>query len=194
MEALFEDIYTLEKDKFHLAAHCFEGSARLWWTQVKKSHSLDLASVTWEAFQEMILMEYFPESDKRKINEDFRKLRQSSRSVREYEREFTHLVNYVSSLVHGNRDRAEAFEHGLRPEIFKVIHAFRLKTYKEVLDRALCVERGNAIAREEREAFEKDEERDKSKKRAASGSARQSRSKRPPRPQRSQWRGGRSQT
>ncbi|XP_020106660.1 uncharacterized protein LOC109722893 [Ananas comosus] len=154
MEALFEDIYTLEKDKVHPAAHCFQGSARLWWTQAKKSHSLDLASVTWEAFREMLLMEYFSESDKRKIKEDFHKLRQGSQSVREYEREFTHLVNCVPSSV----------------------------------------ERGNAIAREECEAFEMDKERDKSKKRAASGSAGQSSSKQPPRPQRSQWRGGRSQT
>nr|CAD1822857.1 unnamed protein product [Ananas comosus var. bracteatus] len=91
-------------------------------------------------------------------------------------------------------DRAEAFERGLRPEIFKVIHAFRLKTYEEVLDRALWVERGNAIVRDEREAFEKDREKDKSKKRTSSGPAGQSSSKRPPRQPRSQWRGGRSQT
>ncbi|XP_020081829.1 uncharacterized protein LOC109705511 [Ananas comosus] len=146
METLFEDVYTLEKDKVHLAAHCFDGLARLWWTQAKKNHSLNSAFVTWEAFREILLMEYFPESDKRTIKKDFRKLRQGSRTVREYEREFTHLVNCVSSLVHSDRDRAEAFERGLRPEIFKVIHAFRLKTYEKVLDRAFWVERGNAIA------------------------------------------------
>ncbi|XP_020111454.1 uncharacterized protein LOC109726328 [Ananas comosus] len=194
MEALFDDIYTLEKDKVHLAAHCFEGSTRLWWTQAKKSHSIDIASMTWEAFRELLLMEYFPKNDKRKIKEDFRKLRQGSRTVREYEKEFTHMINFVPSLVHGDRDRAEAFERRLRPDIFKVIHAFRLKTYEEVLDRALWVERGNAITREERETFEKDKERDKSKKRVSGGSAGQSSSKRPPRSQRSQWRGGKSQT
>ncbi|XP_020094154.1 uncharacterized protein LOC109714124 [Ananas comosus] len=194
MEALFEDIYTLERDKVHLAAHCFEGSARLWWTRVKKSRSLELSSMTWEAFRELLLMEYFPESDKQKIKEDFRKLRQGSRSMREYEKEFSHIVNCVLVLVHGDRDRAEVFESGLRPEIFKVIHAFRLKTYEDVLDRELLVERGNAIEREERDAFEKDKDKEKSKKRAASGSAGQSSSKRPPRYPRSSWRGARSQS
>nr|CAD1820674.1 unnamed protein product [Ananas comosus var. bracteatus] len=179
MEALFEDIYTLEKNKVHLAAHCFEGPARIWWNRVKKNRSLDITSMTWEAFRELLLMKYFLESDKRKIKEDFRKLRQGSRSVREYEKEFSHLINYVSCLVHSDRDRAEVFERGLPPDIFKVIHAFRLKTYDEVLNRALWVERGNAIAWEECEAFEKDKEKDKSKKRAASGSAGQSSSKRP---------------
>nr|CAD1837622.1 unnamed protein product [Ananas comosus var. bracteatus] len=90
-------------------------------------------------------MEYFPESNKWKIKDDFRKLRQGSRSVREYEKEFSHM-------------------------------------------------RGNAIAREERDAFEKNKDREKSKKRAASGSAGQLSSKRPPRYQRPSWRGGRSQT
>ncbi|XP_020082636.1 uncharacterized protein LOC109706252 [Ananas comosus] len=101
MEALFEDIYTLEKDKVHLAAHYFDGSARLWWTQAKRNHSLEHASVTWEAFRETLLMEYFFESDNRKIKEDFRKLRQGGRSVREYEREFTHLINCVPGLTTG---------------------------------------------------------------------------------------------
>ncbi|XP_020111447.1 uncharacterized protein LOC109726320 [Ananas comosus] len=171
MEALFEDIYTFDKDKVHLAAYCFDGKVRLWWTQAKKNHSLDSASVTWEAFREMLLLEYFPDSYRRKIKEDFRKLRQGNRTVREYEREFTHLTNCVPSLVHGDRDRAETFERGLRQEIFRIVHALRLKTYEEVLDRALWVEGDNAIAREEREAFEQDKKREKNKKRPAGGSA-----------------------
>ncbi|XP_020080589.1 uncharacterized protein LOC109704235 [Ananas comosus] len=187
MEALFEDIYTLEKDKVRLAAHCLEGPARSWWTRVKNGRSLDPTTMTWEAFREILLMEYFPESDKRKIKKDFCKLRQESRSVREYEREFLHMVDCVPGLVHGDRDRAEVFEHELRPEIFKTVHALWLKTYEEVLDRALWVERGNAIARKEREAFERDKDKEKSKKRPAGGSTEQSSSKRPPRYLRSQW-------
>ncbi|XP_020080382.1 uncharacterized protein LOC109704061 [Ananas comosus] len=171
IEALFEDIYTLEKDKVLLAAHCLEGPARSWWTRMMNGRSLDPATMTWEAFREILLMEYFLESDKRKIKEDFRKLRRGSRTVREYEREFSHMVNYVPGLVHGDRDRAEVFERGLRPEIFKTVQALRLKTYEEVLDRALWIERGNAIACEEREAFERDKDRENSKKRPAGGSA-----------------------
>ncbi|XP_020109276.1 uncharacterized protein LOC109724754 [Ananas comosus] len=178
MEALFEDIYTLEKDKVHLVAHFFEKSAQVWWRRVKENRSLDLPSITWEEFWGLLFMEYFLDSDKRKINEDFHKLMQGSRTVREYERESSHLVNCVPGLIHVDRDRAECFERGLRPEIFKVIHALKLKIFEEVLDRALWVERENAIAREERESFER--ERDKGKKRAASGSGGQSSSKRAP--------------
>ncbi|XP_020080765.1 uncharacterized protein LOC109704440 [Ananas comosus] len=181
MEALFEDIYTLEKDKVRLAAHCLEGSARAWWTRVKNGRSLDPASMTWEAFRELLLMEYFSESDKRKIKEDFCKLRQGNRTVWEYEREFSHMVNCVPGLVHGDRDRAVVFECGLRLKIFKIFHALRLKTFEDVLDRALWVEHGNTIAREKREAYERDKDKEKSKKRPAGGSAGQSSSKLHPR-------------
>ncbi|XP_020081012.1 uncharacterized protein LOC109704658 [Ananas comosus] len=184
MEALFDDIYTLEKDKVHLAAHCFEKDAQIWWQKAKKSRGLNTSSITWEEFREIVFMEYFPDSDRRKMKEDFRKLRQGNRSVREYEREFTHLVNCVPGMVHTDRDRADYFERGLRPEIFKIISALKLKSFEEVLDRALWVERGNAIAREERESFD----REKGKKRTTSGAGGQSSSKRPPRYPRPQQR------
>nr|CAD1830192.1 unnamed protein product [Ananas comosus var. bracteatus] len=169
MEALFEDIYTLEKDKVHLAAHCFEKDAQIWWQKAKKSRVLNPSSITWEEFREIVFMEYFPDSDRRKMKEDFRKLRQGNRSVREYEREFTHLVNCVPGMVHTDRDRADYFERGLRPEIFKIISALKLRSFEEVLDRALWVERSNAIAREERESFDREREREKGKKRTTSG-------------------------
>ncbi|XP_020104822.1 uncharacterized protein LOC109721567 [Ananas comosus] len=188
MEALFEDIYTLERDKVPLAAHCFEKDAQIWWQKAKKKRASNLSPLTWEEFREMLFMEYFPDSDKRKMKEDFRKLRQGNRSVREYERKFTHLVNCVPGMVHTDRDRADCFERGLRPDIFRTVNAPKLKTFEEVLDRALWVERGNAIARDERESFEREREREKEKKRTTSGAGGQSSSKRPSRYPRSQSR------
>ncbi|XP_020080782.1 uncharacterized protein LOC109704457 [Ananas comosus] len=134
MEALFEDIYTLERDKVPLAAHCFEKDAQIWWQKTKKKRASYLPPLTWEEFREMLFMEYFPDSDKRKMKKDFRKLRQENRSVQEYEREFTHLVNCVPGMVHTDRDRAEYFERGLRPDIFRTVNALKLKTFEEVLD------------------------------------------------------------
>nr|CAD1837183.1 unnamed protein product [Ananas comosus var. bracteatus] len=42
METLFEDIFTLEKDKVNLAAHCFEKRARTWWKRVKQDRLPEL--------------------------------------------------------------------------------------------------------------------------------------------------------
>ncbi|XP_020104084.1 uncharacterized protein LOC109721076 [Ananas comosus] len=65
MEALFEDIYTLEQDKVHLVAHCFERSAQVWWRRVKKNRSPNLPPSTWNEFRDLLFMEYFPNSDKK---------------------------------------------------------------------------------------------------------------------------------
>nr|CAD1820642.1 unnamed protein product [Ananas comosus var. bracteatus] len=188
-ELLFSSSHTLWWFTFQGFVYCrLIEDAQIWWQKAKKSRGLDTSSITWEEFREIVFMEYFPDSDRRKMKEDFRKLRQGNRSVREYEREFTHLVNYVPGMVHTDRDRADYFERGLRPEIFKIISALKLKSFEEVLDRALWVERSNAIAREERESFDREREREKGKKRTTGGAGGQSSSTRPPRYPRPQQR------
>ncbi|XP_020086721.1 uncharacterized protein LOC109709060 [Ananas comosus] len=176
METLFEDIYTEERDRVNLAAHCFDKRARVWWKRVKQDRSSDLPPINWEEFRRMMFAEYFPDSDKRKMREDFRKLKQGNRTVREYEREFTHILNCVPDVSTTEQDRADCFVRGLRPGVFRLVHAFKFHTFAEALDRALWVEHGNACEREEREASEKD----KGRKRRGGGFGDQSGSKKPP--------------
>ncbi|XP_020114374.1 uncharacterized protein LOC109728394 [Ananas comosus] len=157
METLFKDIYTREQDKVHLVPHCFDKRARVWWRRVKQDRSPDLPPIHWAEFRGLMFAEYFPNSDKRKMQEDFRKLKQGNRTVREYEREFTHLLNCVPDVAKAEQDRAECFVWGLLPDIFRMVHAFKFRTFVEVLDCALWVEHENACVREERKAFEKDQ-------------------------------------
>nr|CAD1834653.1 unnamed protein product [Ananas comosus var. bracteatus] len=119
METLFENIYTEERDKVNLAAHCFDKRARVWSKRVKQDRSLDLPPINWEEFRRLMFAEYFPNSDKRKMREDFRKLKQSNPTVREYEREFTHLLNCVLGMATTEQDRADCFVRGLRPGVFR---------------------------------------------------------------------------
>ncbi|XP_020086743.1 uncharacterized protein LOC109709082 [Ananas comosus] len=154
METLFEDIYTWEQDKVQLAAHCFDKRARVWWTRVKQDRSPDLPLINWEEFHGLMFAEYFPDSDKRKMQENFRKLKQGNHTVRE--REFTHLLNCVPEVARTEQDQAECFVRGLRPGVFRLVHAFKFRTCAEVLDRALWVEHGNACERKERDAFHKE--------------------------------------
>ncbi|XP_020099565.1 uncharacterized protein LOC109717978 [Ananas comosus] len=116
---------------------------------------------------------YFPDSEKQKLQDQFQKLNQGNRSVGEYEREFSHIIDCVSDVVRDDKDRADWFEQGLRPDIYKAVHILKLTTFAEVLDRALWAEHGNAYVREEREVSEKDG----GKKWAPGGSGGQSKSK-----------------
>ncbi|XP_020106284.1 uncharacterized protein LOC109722601 [Ananas comosus] len=170
METLFEDIYTLEQDKVTLAAHCFDKRARVWWRRVKQDRSPNLLPIDWAEFRGLMFIEYFPDSDKRK-------LKQGNCTVREYKREFTHILNCVPDVARTEQDRAEYFVRGLRPDVFRLVHAFKFHTFTEVLDRALWVEHGNVCIREEHEEFE----REKGKKRTGGGSGGRSSSKKPPR-------------
>ncbi|XP_020097138.1 uncharacterized protein LOC109716218 [Ananas comosus] len=185
MDTLFDDLCTLEKDKVHLATHCLERTAKVWWRQIKRDRSSDLPPLVWEKFRGLLYTNYFPDSEKKKLQDQFRKLRQGNRSVGEYEREFSHIIGCVPDVVRGDRDRANCFERGLRPDIYKVVHILKLTTFSEVLDWALWAEHGNAHIHEEREASEKDG----SKKRAPDGSGGQSRSRKPPKYLRTQSKG-----
>nr|CAD1817914.1 unnamed protein product [Ananas comosus var. bracteatus] len=78
-----------------------------------------------------------------------------------------------STYYRDDKDRADWFEQGLRPDIYKAVHILKLTTFAEVLDRALWAEHGNAYVREEREVSEKDG----GKKWAPGGSGGQSKSK-----------------
>ncbi|XP_020086723.1 uncharacterized protein LOC109709062 [Ananas comosus] len=189
METLFEDLYTLERDKVHLATRCLERKAKVWWKWIKRDRSSDLPPLTWEEFQGLLFTNYFPDSEKKKLQEQFRKLKQGNRSVGEYEREFSHIINCVPDVVRDDRDRADWFERGLRPDIYRAVHILKLTSFAKMLDRALWAEQGNAHVREEREAFE----RDGGKKRAQSGSRAQSKSRKSPKYPRTQSKGRRPQ-
>ncbi|XP_020080513.1 uncharacterized protein LOC109704175 [Ananas comosus] len=174
IETVFEDLYMVERDKVHLAVHCLQLSAKEWWKGVKRNRSPSLPPMTWQEFRELILSVYFPDSEKRKLRDRFRKLRQGDRLVREYEQEFSRIVNYIPSVVRDDKDRADCFVRGLRPGIFEAVHNLKLQTFAEVLDRALWIEQGNASVQEERESYYKE----KGKERPASGYDGQSSSQR----------------
>ena len=176
METLFEDLYTVERDKVNLAAHCLEKSAKVWWKGVKRDRLPSLPPMTWDVFRGLVFSVYFPDSEKRRLQEKFRKLRQGDRTVREYEREFTRIVNCVPHVVQDDEDKADCFVRGLRPEVFRYVHPFKLQTFAEVVDRALWVEQGDDSVREERE-FSRQEAR---AVRLRDRSGGQSSSRRPP--------------
>nr|CAD1844195.1 unnamed protein product [Ananas comosus var. bracteatus] len=139
-------------------------------------------SVSRPSAADVLYINYFPDSEKKKLQEKFRKLKQENRSVGEYEQEFSYIIDCIPDVVRDDRDRADWFERGLRSDIYRVVHILKLTTFAEVLDRPLWAEHGNAHIREEREAFE----RDGGKKRAQDGSGSRSRSKKPPKYPRAQ--------
>ncbi len=63
-------------------------------------------------------------------------------------------------------------------DIYLKVRLLNISTYREIVDRPQLVERGESMARQEREAYEKDKWKDK--KTSSGGFRGQSISKRPP--------------
>ncbi|XP_020094890.1 uncharacterized protein LOC109714601 [Ananas comosus] len=156
IETLFENLYTLERDKANLAVHYLKQSAKVWWKGDKRDRSLSLPPMAGEEFRGLLFSAYFPDSEKRKLQKRFRKLRQGGRSVRQYKRKFSRLVHCVSDVVRDDKDKADCFVRGLRPDLYNPVLMLKLQTFVEVLDRALWIEQGEASLRERREAYHKE--------------------------------------
>ncbi|XP_020113158.1 uncharacterized protein LOC109727434 [Ananas comosus] len=63
MEKLFEDLYTLEQDKVHLAVHCLEKYARVWWKATRQNRSPTLPPMMWEEFRGLLYGVHFSDSE-----------------------------------------------------------------------------------------------------------------------------------
>ena len=74
MEKLYKDFYTLEQGKMHLATHCLEESARLWWKTTRQTRSPTLPPMTWDEFRRLLFETHFPDSARRRMEEQFRGL------------------------------------------------------------------------------------------------------------------------
>nr|CAD1817874.1 unnamed protein product [Ananas comosus var. bracteatus] len=184
MEKLFYDTFVDERDRVWLVTHHLVGEAYLWWLDIRDNPNTDLSAISWKRLKELLLTHCFPDSVKRQMEKDLRGLRQGERTVVEYEREFSRLHHCVPFVVQDNEDKARIFESGLLPSIFRFVQSSNLQTYREVVNRALIVERGAADVQERRDVLDKG----KGKRPTAEGAS-QAHSRRPPRPPRSQSRG-----
>ncbi|XP_038985579.1 uncharacterized protein LOC120111760 [Phoenix dactylifera] len=72
-------------------------------------------------------------------------------TVAEYAAKFEELTRYAPGQVENERERAEKFESGLRARIRQQMSTFELSSYKDVVNKALVVERGLNDTQEERE-------------------------------------------
>ena len=136
--------------------YCLKQSARVWWKGIRRDRSPSLPPMAWDEFQGLVFSTYFLDTERRKLQDKFRKLRQGDRSVREYEREFSRIVNCVPDVVRDDEDMADWFLCGLRPEIYERVQVLKLTTFAKVLDRALLAEHGEAFVREEHKSSERE--------------------------------------
>lgn len=123
IEKTFTVLPCTEEEKVSRAAYMLQGSAHDWWLMVQRQHEDD-GLLTWNGFRDAFYDKYFPESVRRQKEDEFIKLQQRSKTVAEYEADFTRLSKFAPSLVATDLSRARRFESGLRPRIKEAIIPF----------------------------------------------------------------------
>ncbi|XP_020257167.1 uncharacterized protein LOC109833769 [Asparagus officinalis] len=112
-------------------------TARIWWA-AEKTH-LE-RPILWETFTDRFNMKYFPQSARDELLRRFVELKQGSRSVDEYEAEFSSLSRYAPHLVTDPAIRRHQFQKGLDKYIRMALAGRALATHDAVLDAAREIE------------------------------------------------------
>lgn len=155
MEKTFNGMHCSKENKVSCAAFMLKEGAYDSWLMEKHKHASNTVPYTWEMFKDAFYAKFFPRSEQIQRERDFIKLEQGSKAVGEYEAEFARMSRFAPTLVADEESRARRFEEGLRPQIRQGVAPFELRTYKDVVNKALLVERGINDVRIERETNQK---------------------------------------
>ncbi|CAA0841299.1 Unknown protein, partial [Striga hermonthica] len=91
LEMIFEVMDCPDRYQVLCAQIQLTGDARLWWNTYWSMRPGEKEGCTWDQFKELIRGKYYPSYYRADIKHQFLALTQGTRSVDEYEREFTRL-------------------------------------------------------------------------------------------------------
>ncbi|CAA0818633.1 Unknown protein, partial [Striga hermonthica] len=94
LEFIFEVMECPEIYRVLCAQLQLTGDARLWWNAYWSMRPGEKAGCTWEMFKELIREKYYPTYYRAEMERQFLSLQQGTRTVDEYEREFTRLTAF----------------------------------------------------------------------------------------------------
>ncbi|CAA0819817.1 Unknown protein, partial [Striga hermonthica] len=117
LEMIFEVMDCHDRYRMLCAQIQLTRDARLWWNAYWSMRPGEKEGCTWDQFKELIREKYYPSYYRADMERQFLSLTQGTRSVDEYEREFTRLGAFVLDFVGTEAKRAHRFTDGLRPAV-----------------------------------------------------------------------------
>ena len=141
MEKAFQAMECVDTEEVNFAVYMLQSSAFEWWDAHKRSYPENF-QVTRTIFKEAFNKKYFPESVKRMKEKEFLDLNQRSKSVTDYEIEFSRLARFAPEYVQTDSSKARRFENGLRQPLKRRVEAFELNTFRDVVNKAQLLEKG----------------------------------------------------
>ena len=133
---IFEAMKVPDEKKLILVPYILEDEAGFWWDMVTKTEDMD--TMSWSGFEKLFLAKYFPEVEREARREEFGRLLQRGLTMAQYEAKFTELSRHAKDM---EEKKVRRFLRGLRPPIHDQLVVLMLTEYRDVVDRALIVER-----------------------------------------------------
>ncbi|CAA0811031.1 Unknown protein, partial [Striga hermonthica] len=129
LEFIFEVMECPDRYRVVCAQLQLTGNARLWWNAYWSMRPGEKAGCTWDMFKELVRDKYYPSYYRAEMERQFLALQQGTRTVDEYEREFTRLAAFAPDLVRTEAQRAQRFIDGLYPAVRHNIVGHGTQTY-----------------------------------------------------------------
>ncbi|CAA0815813.1 Unknown protein, partial [Striga hermonthica] len=129
LEFIFEVMDCPDRYRVICAQLQLTGDARLWWNAYWSMRPGEKAGCTWDMLKELVREKYYPSYYRAEMERKFLALQQGTRTVDEYEREFTRLAAFVPDLVRTEAQRAQRFIDGLFPAVRHNIVGHGTQTY-----------------------------------------------------------------
>ncbi|XP_028552889.1 uncharacterized protein LOC114580226 [Dendrobium catenatum] len=128
--------------KISLAVFLLDGEAERWWIgqQEEKFQGKLNSLITWEEFSEVFRSWFVPPSAQQQMQETFLRLVQGSRTMMQYEAEFTTLARYAPQLVSTSTEKCYQFLRGLRDSLRQPLVPFHISDFSELVERARYIE------------------------------------------------------
>ncbi|CAN6381803.1 unnamed protein product [Urochloa humidicola] len=140
VEKVMDGCRMTPKDKVFFIPLQLTSLADLWWDGVRDAWPPSRGPITWEIFLEQFRAKYYPESFKDRMSDALNHIQQGSKTVDEYEREFTNIVRFVPSVARDEHEKARKFFRGLNAWYREVMGRNPPTTYLAAVEEARGME------------------------------------------------------
>ncbi|CAO2147932.1 unnamed protein product [Urochloa humidicola] len=119
VEKVMDGCRMTPEDKIFFIPHQLTSLADLWWDGVRDAWPPSRGAITWEIFLEQFRAKYYPETYRDRMSDALNHIQQGSKTVDEYEREFTNIVRFVPTVARDEREKARSSLEDLMHDIEK---------------------------------------------------------------------------
>ncbi|XP_073030746.1 uncharacterized protein [Primulina eburnea] len=119
LELHFDYLQMRDGDQVSCAIYMLRDDASLWWERA--AHAVDLATLTWDRFKEIIYGKFFPAYVRARLTREFMSFRQGDSSVAEFIRKFDRGCHFVPIIAKDAAQKLMHFMDGPRPTLRRML-------------------------------------------------------------------------